>query len=224
VLELRPAFGRTVITALARIEGRPVGVIANDPRHLSGALDADGSDKAARFMQLCDAFGLPLVSLVDTPGFMVGPDSERTATVRHTSRMFVTAATLTVPFMCVIVRRAFGLGAQAMAGGSLHAPAITLAWPSGELGAMGVEGAVRLALRGELAAIEDEDAREQRVKELVAAVREQSTALNAATYFELDDVIDPADTRTRLVQTLAATPVPSPDAVSGRRRTMVDAW
>lgn len=224
VLELRPAFGRTVITALARIEGRPVGVIANDPRHLSGALDADGSDKAARFMQLCDAFGLPLVSLVDTPGFMVGPESERTATVRHTSRMFVTAATLTVPFLCVIVRRAFGLGAQAMAGGSLHAPAITLAWPSGELGAMGVEGAVRLALRGELAAIQDEAEREQRVKDLVAAVRAQSTALNAATYFELDDVIDPAETRARLVQTLAATPVPPPDPVSGRRRTMVDAW
>jgi acetyl-CoA carboxylase carboxyltransferase component len=224
VLELRPAFGHTVITALARIEGRPVGVIANDPRHLAGALDADGSDKAARFMQLCDAFGVPLLSLVDTPGFMVGPDSEQTATVRHTSRMFVTAATLTVPFLCVIVRRAFGLGAQAMAGGSLHAPAITLAWPSGELGAMGVEGAVRLALRGELAAIEDEAEREQRVKDLVAAVRAQSTALNAATYFELDDVIDPADTRARLVQTLQATPIQPPDPVSGRRRTMVDAW
>jgi acetyl-CoA carboxylase carboxyltransferase component len=224
VLELRPRFGRTVITALARIEGRPVGVIANDPGHLSGALDADGSDKAARFMQLCDAFGLPLVSLVDTPGFMVGPESEQTAAVRHTSRMFLTAATLSVPFLCVIVRRAFGLGAQAMAGGSLHAPAITLAWPSGELGAMGVEGAVRLALRGELAAIADEAEREQRVKDLVAAVRAQSTALNAATYFELDDVIDPAETRARLVQTLAATPVPPSDPVSGRRRTMVDAW
>ena len=224
VLELRPRFGRTVVTALARIEGRPLGVIANDPRHLAGALDADGSDKAARFMQLCDAFGLPLVSLVDTPGFMVGPESERTATVRHTSRMFVTAATLTVPLLCVIVRRAFGLGAQAMAGGSLHAPAITLAWPSGELGAMGVEGAVRLALRGELAAIADEGEREQRVKDLVAAVRANSSALNAATYFELDDVIDPADTRARLVQTLDATPVPPPDPVTGRRRTMVDAW
>jgi len=224
VLELRPRFGRTVITALARIEGRPLGIVANDPGHLAGALDADGSDKAARFMQLCDAFGLPLLSLVDTPGFMVGPESEKTATVRHTSRMFLTAATLTVPFLCVIVRRAFGLGAQAMAGGSLHAPAITLAWPSGELGAMGVEGAVRLALRGELAAIEDEAEREQRVKDLVAAVRAQSTALNAATYFELDDVIDPADTRARLVQTLAATPITPPDPATGRRRTMVDAW
>jgi acetyl-CoA carboxylase carboxyltransferase component len=224
VLELRPRFGRTVITAFARIEGRPVGVIANDPGHLAGALDADGSDKAARFMQLCDAFGLPLVTLVDTPGFMVGPASERTATVRHTSRMFVTAATLTVPLLCVVVRRAFGLGAQAMAGGSLHAPAITLAWPSGELGAMGVEGAVRLALRNELAAIEGEAEREQRVKDLVAQVRANSTALNAATYFELDDVIDPADTRARLVQTLDATPVPPPDPANGRRRTMVDAW
>jgi acetyl-CoA carboxylase carboxyltransferase component len=223
VLELRPAFGRTILTALARIEGRPVGVIANDPRHLSGAIDSDGSDKAARFLQLCDAFGLPVVSLVDTPGFMVGPDSERTAAVRHTSRLFLAAATLSVPLLCVIVRRAFGLGAQAMAGGSLHAPAVTLAWPSGELGAMGVEGAVRLALRGELAAIEDEAAREQRVKELVAAVRAQSSALNAATYFELDDVIDPADTRARLVATLQATPVPPPPP-GGRRRTLVDAW
>ncbi|MGB2711613.1 MAG: carboxyl transferase domain-containing protein, partial [Conexibacter sp.] len=178
VLELRPAFGRTVLTALARIEGQPLGLIANDPRHLSGALDADGADKAARFMQLCDAFGLPLLSLVDTPGFMVGPESERTATVRHTSRMFVTAATLSVPFLCVIVRRAFGLGAQAMAGGSLHAPALTLAWPSGELGAMGVEGAVKLALRGELEAIADPQERAQRVRDLVAAVRAQSTALN----------------------------------------------
>ena len=224
VLELRAAFGRTVITALARIEGRPVGVIANDPRHLSGALDADGSDKAARFMGLCDAFGLPLLSLVDTPGFMVGPAAEATATVRHTSRMFLTAATLSVPFLCVIVRRAFGLGAQAMAGGSLHAPAITLAWPTGELGAMGVEGAVRLALRGELAAIADEGEREQRVKDLVAAVRANSSALNAATYFELDDVIDPADTRARLAQTLAAVRIPPPDPATGRRRTLVDAW
>ena len=225
VLELRPAFGKTIVTALARIEGRPVGVIANDPRHLSGAIDADGSDKAARFMQLCDAFGLPIVSLVDTPGFMVGPDSERTATVRHTSRLFVTAATLSVPFLCVIVRRAFGLGAQAMAGGSLHAPAITLAWPSGELGAMGVEGAVKLALRGELEQITDPGERAQRVKDLVAAVRAQSSALNLATYFEVDDAIDPADTRARLVATLQATPVPPPPpAAGGRRRTMVDAW
>ena len=225
VLELRRNFGRTILTALARIEGRPVGVIANDPRHLSGAIDAEGSDKAARFMQLCDAFGLPIVSLVDTPGFMVRPDSERTAMVRRCSRLFVTGATLSVPLVCVVVRRAFGLGAQAMAGGHLHAPALTVAWPSGEFGAMGVEGAVRLALRSELQAIEDPDEREQRVRELVQAVRAQSTALNMAAHFEIDDVIDPANTRARIV---AALRPPSSGAGSpigdGRRRTMIDTW
>ncbi len=221
VLELRRGFGQTILTALVRIEGRPLGVIANDPHHLSGAIDSDGSDKAARFVQLCDAFGLPVLSLVDTPGFMVGPDSERTGAVRHTSRLFTAAATASIPFVCVIVRRAFGLGAQAMAAGGLHAPALTVAWPSGELGAMGVEGAVRLALRGELEAIADPAARERRVRELVAAVRAQSTALNVATYFELDDVIDPATTRERIVAALRAAPVPP---ASGRRRTMVDTW
>jgi acetyl-CoA carboxylase carboxyltransferase component len=225
VLELRPSFGRTMLTALARIEGRPLGVIANDPRHCSGAIDAEGSDKAARFMQLCDAFGLPIVSLVDTPGFMVGPDSERTAMVRRCSRLFVTGATLSVPLVCVVVRRAFGLGAQAMAGGHLHAPALTVAWPSGEFGAMGVEGAVRLALRAELQAIEDPAEREQRVRDLVQAVRAQSTALNMAAHFEIDDVIDPADTRARIVAALGpqsqTTNTPMGD---GRRRTMIDTW
>jgi acetyl-CoA carboxylase carboxyltransferase component len=221
VLELRRDYGRTVLTALIRIEGRPLGVIANDPAHLSGALDADGSGKAARFVQLCDAFGLPVLSLVDTPGFMVGPNSECTAAVRHTSRLFTAAATASIPFLCVVVRRAFGLGAQAMAGGSLHAPALTVAWPTGEFGAMGVEGAVRLALRGELAQIEDEAEREQRVRELVAAVRAESGALNMAAHFEIDDVIDPAETRERIVATLRSVPAP---AREGRRRTMVDPW
>jgi acetyl-CoA carboxylase carboxyltransferase component len=222
VLELRRDYGRTILTALARIEGRAVGVIANDPAHLSGAIDSDGAGKAARFIQLCDAFGLPLLSLVDTPGFMVGPDSEATAAVRHTSRLFTAAATASTPILCVVVRRAFGLGAQAMAGGDLHAPALTVAWPTGEFGAMGVEGAVRLALRGELAAITDDAAREQQVKELVAAVRAQSTALNMATYYEIDDVIDPAQTRARIVAALRAVGSEAPPA--GRRRTMVDTW
>lgn len=229
VLELRGGFGGTVLTALARVEGRPLGVIANDPRHLSGAIDAEGSDKAARFMQLCDAFGLPIVSLVDTPGFMVGPDSERTAMVRRCSRLFVTGATLSVPVLCVVVRRAFGLGAQAMAGGHLHAPALTVAWPSGEFGAMGVEGAVKLALRAELAAIEDPAERDRRVRDLVEAVREQSTALNMAAHFEIDDVIDPADTRERIAAALASTPTTSwrRESARGRerrRRTMIDTW
>jgi acetyl-CoA carboxylase carboxyltransferase component len=223
VLELRRDFGRTIVTALVRIEGRALGVIANDPRHLSGAVDASGSDKAARFMQLCDAFGLPILSLVDTPGFMVGPQSEETAAVRHCSRLFLTGATLSVPFLSVVVRRAFGLGAQAMTGGSMHAPVLNVAWPSGEFGAMGVEGAVRLAMRKELEAIEGEAAREQRVRDLVAAVRDQSTAVNMATYFEIDDVIDPAETRAKIVETLRAAPV-QPPPPGGRRRTMVDAW
>ena len=219
-LELRSGFGRTIVTALARIEGRPVGVIANDPAHLSGAIDADGSDKAARFIQLCDAFGLPIVSLVDTPGFMVGPESERAAMVRRSSRLFLAAASATVPFVSVVVRRAFGLGAQAMTGGAFHAPVLNVAWPSGEFGAMGVEGAVRLALRKELEQIADPDEREQRVRELVANVRAESTALNMAAHFEIDDVIDPAETRGRIAAALAAAPAAAP----GRRRNMVDSW
>jgi acetyl-CoA carboxylase carboxyltransferase component len=221
ILELRRDYGTGMITALARIEGRAIGIVANDPSHLSGAIDADGSDKAARFMQRCDAFGLPILTLVDTPGFMVGPDSEATAMVRRCSRMFVVAATLSVPWLTVVVRRAYGLGAQAMAGGSFHAPVLNVAWPTGEFGAMGVEGAVRLALRRELEAIEDEGEREQRIRDLVAQVRSQSGALNMAAHFEVDDVIDPADTRGRIVQALRDHPVPP---VSGRRRTMVDTW
>jgi acetyl-CoA carboxylase carboxyltransferase component len=231
VAELRRDFGQTMLTALVRIEGRPLGVIANDPRHLSGAIDSDGSDKAARFMQLCDAFGLPLLSLVDTPGFMVGPQSEQTAAVRHTARLFLTGATVGVPFISVVVRRAFGLGAQAMTGGSMHAPALNVAWPSAEFGAMGVEGAVKLAMRRELEAIEDDAERDQRVRDLVAAVRAQSTALNMASYFEIDDVIDPAETRAKVAETLRAAVDPGPvdpGAVDprrrSRRRTMVDAW
>jgi acetyl-CoA carboxylase carboxyltransferase component len=211
-----------MITALARIEGRPLGVIANDPRRLGGAIDAEGSEKAARFIQLCDAFELPLLSLIDTPGFMVGPDSERTGMVRRCSRLFLAAATSSVPLISVVVRRAYGLGAQAMTGGDFHAPLLNLAWPTGEFGAMGVEGAVKLAMRKELDAIEDDAARAERVQELVDAVMAQAGALNMATHFEIDDVIDPAETRERIVAALrsARTAEPHP----GKRRTMVDSW
>ena len=221
VLELRSGYGRTILTALARIEGRPVGVVANDPAHLSGAIDADGAEKAARHIQLCDAFGLPVVSLIDTPGFMVGPESERTAMVRRCSRLFLAAATSTVPFVAVTVRRAFGLGAQAMAAGDFHAPRLNVAWPTGEFGAMGVEGAVKLALRKELDTIEDRGEREQRIRDVSAAVRSQSTAINMAAHFEIDDVIDPAETRSRIVATLRSE-LPAPRGV--RRRTMIDSW
>ena len=184
-----------MVTALARIEGRPLGFIANDTRHIAGALTSDASDKAARFLQLCDAFGLPVVSLVDTPGYMVGPEAEATGLVRHASRLLVAGAALRVPLIAVVLRRGYGLGAQAMVGGSLHEPLLTVAWPGAHLGPMGLEGAVRLALRKELEAIADEAEREQRVRDLTAAAEENAKALNAAALFELDDVIDPAETR-----------------------------
>jgi acetyl-CoA carboxylase carboxyltransferase component len=218
---LRPRFAPEMATALLRIEGRALGVIANDTMHMAGAITSDAADKAARFLQLCDAFGLPVVSLVDTPGMMVGPKAEATGLVRHTSRLLLAGAALRVPFVSVILRRGYGLGAQAMTGGSLHEPLLTVAWPSAHLGPMGLEGAVRLALRRQLEEIPDEADREQRVRELTAMAQENAKALNAATLFELDDVIDPAETRAVIAATLAAAP-PVLEAAHGRR--FVDAW
>jgi len=226
VLELRPRFASGMVTALARLEGRPVGIIANDPRHLGGAIDAHGADKASRFMQLCDAFDIPLVSLCDTPGFMVGPDAEKTATVRHFSRMFLAASSLSVPYFVVVLRKGYGLGAQAMTAGSLLAPEFTVSWPTGEFGPMGFEGAVRLGFGKQLEAIADPVERQQVFDGLVAAAYERGKALNMAAHLELDDVIDPADTRRWLVRGLASMPQPAPRHASnsGRKRPFVDAW
>jgi acetyl-CoA carboxylase carboxyltransferase component len=218
---LRERFAPEMVTALGRIEGRPLGFIANDSRHTAGAITSDASDKAARFLQLCDSFGLPLVSLIDTPGFMVGPEIEATGLVRHASRLLIGGAALRVPLIAVILRRGYGLGAQAMAGGSLHEPLLTIAWPAAHLGPMGLEGAVKLALRKELEAIEDEEERAQRVRDLTAAAERNAKALNAASLFELDDVIDPAQTRSLIASTLAAA------AATGepeRGHRFVDAW
>jgi methylmalonyl-CoA carboxyltransferase 12S subunit len=217
---LRERFAPEMVTALARIEGRPLGVLANDTRHMAGAITSDAADKAARFLQLCDAFGLPVVSLLDTPGFMVGPEAEATGLVRHASRLLVAGAALGVPLVAVVLRRAYGLGAQAMTGGSLHEPLLTIAWPGAHLGPMGLEGAVRLALRKELEAIESEEERERRVRELTAAAEENAKALNAAALFEIDDVVDPARTRALIASTLAA--AGGADAVRGHR--FVDTW
>ena len=219
VLELRRGFGLGMVTALARVEGRPLGVIANDPSHLGGAIDAHGADKAARFMQLCDAFGLPLLFLCDTPGFMVGPQAERTATVRHFSRMFVTGANLNVPTGTVVLRKGYGLGAQAMAGGGFKAPLFTIGWPTSEFGAMGLEGAVRLGMRRELDAIEDPDERDRVFEATVQAAYDRGKGISMAEYGEIDDVIDPADTR-RWIRTLLDAERPG----RGGRRPFVDTW
>ncbi|WP_018331367.1 carboxyl transferase domain-containing protein [Actinomycetospora chiangmaiensis] len=217
LLELRPRYGVGIVTAFARIEGRPIGLLANDPRRLGGAIDAEAAEKAARFLQLCDARGLPVVSLCDTPGFMVGPDAEATATVRRFSRMFVAGANLRVPVVCVVLRKAYGLGAMAMAGGSMRVPVATVAWPSGEFGGMGLEGAVRLGYAKELAALPDDGTRRARYDELVAALYEQGKALSAAEVVEIDDVIDPADTAAVVLGALAAADGPLPP-----RRPVVD--
>jgi acetyl-CoA carboxylase carboxyltransferase component len=217
---LRERFAPEMVTAFARLEGRPVGVVANNSMHMAGAITSEGADKAARFMQLCDAFGLPVVSLVDTPGMMVGPEAEATALVRHTSRLLVTGAALRVPLVAVILRRGYGLGAQAMVAGSLHEPLLTVAWPTAELGPMGLEGAVKLGFRRELEAIEDEAERKLRVRELTALAERNAKALNAATLFELDDVVDPAETRTLISSTLAA----AAPSVSRPQRGFVDTW
>jgi acetyl-CoA carboxylase carboxyltransferase component len=200
---VRPGFGTGIITAFARIAGRAVGVMASNPRHLGGAIDGDAADKATRFLDICRAHDLPVVSLCDTPGFMVGPDAERTATVRRFGALFTAGAALTAPLCVVVLRKAYGLGAMAMAGGDLKAPALTVAWPTGEFGGMGLEGAVRLGYRRELEAIADPGEREARYAELVAEHYERGKALSTAAAFEIDDVIDPADTRATLAAVLS---------------------
>ena len=225
VLELRPSFGVGMVTALIRVEGHPVGLIANNPTHLAGAIDADGADKASRFMQLCDAFDLPILFLCDTPGIMVGPEAEKTALVRHVSRMFVTGASLSVPFFTIVVRKGYGLGAQAMAGGSFKAPVFTVAWPTGEFGGMGLEGAVKLGFRNELAAVEDDRERQALFDEMVGRMYEHGRALNTATYFEIDDVIDPLDSRRWITAALAAAgPAAARASRSGKKRPCIDTW
>ena len=222
VLELRPDFGLGMVTAFIRIEGRPIGVVANNPTHLSGAIDSDGSDNAARFLQLCDAFDIPLLVLCDTPGMMVGPEVEKTALVRHCSRLFVTGANLTVPHVTMVLRKAYGLGAQAMAGGSFKEPFATVAWPTAEFGGMGLEGQVKLGFRNELAAIEDADERKARYDQLVEAAYQRGKALVAGTSFAVDDVIDPADSRRWI--SAAFDSAPPPPHRTGKKRRNIDTW
>ena len=222
VLELRRDYGVGMITALIRIEGKPFGLIANNPRHLGGAIDADAGDKAARFLQLCDAFDLPIVSLCDTPGFMVGPEAEKTAIVRHVSRMFVTGASLTVPLFGIVLRKGYGLGAQSMIGGGFHASFFTAAWPTGEFGGMGLEGYVRLGFRKEMEAIADPEERETYYRNKVAELYANGKAVSIASVFEIDNVIDPAETRRWIMAGLRS--VPKPPARTAKKRPCIDTW
>lgn len=195
VLELRPDFGLGAVTAFIRIEGRPLGLVANNPGFLAGAIESDGAKKMARFMRLCNAFKIPLLFLCDTPGIMVGPEAEKSGTVRHASELFIVGAQLEVPFATIILRKCYGLGAQAMVGGHLKAPLFTVAWPTGEFGPMGLEGAVKLGFKRELDALEDPLARDAEFERMVEKMYQHGKAVNVATYFEFDDVIDPQDSR-----------------------------
>ena len=221
VLELRREFAPGMVTALIRINGKAFGLMANNPMYLGGAIDAAAGDKAARFMQLCQAHGLPMVSLCDTPGFMVGPESEQQATVRHVSRMFVTAASLKIPFFTVVLRKGYGLGAQAMAAGSFHAPMFTIGWPSSEFGAMGLEGAVRLGFAKELAALEDPAEQQALFDKLVGELYARGKGISMASFLEIDAVIDPLETRDWLLRGLSSAP---PESLQRGTRPFVDTW
>ncbi len=222
VLELRKDWGVGIITCLIRVEGKPMGLIANNPAHLSGAIDAPGADKGTRFMQLCDAFDLPILSLCDCPGIMVGPEVEKTAVVRHAARMFVTSANIDVPMMTIVTRKGYGLGAQAMAAGSFKAPLFTVTWPTGEFGGMGLEGAVKLGQRKELQAIEDPQERAEVYQRMVDDMYKRGKAVNMASHFEIDEVIDPADSRKWIAAGLRSVPAPLPRRE--KKRPNVDTW
>ena len=221
-VELRRAWGRPIITGFMYVAGRPVGLLASDCQQLGGAIDAESAQKAARFLQLCDAFGLPVVSLIDTPGFMVGPDSEKQSAVRRMSNLFTAGASLRVPLIAICLRKAYGLGAMALAGGSFTSPVYAAAWPTGEFGAMGLEGAVRLGFRKELEAIEDEAEREKLFQRLLAELVAQGRATEAAAMLEIDAVIDPADTRSVIIRALDASA--SKPTSQGNAARMVPVW
>ncbi len=220
-LEIRPKFGPCMVTGLIRIEGRPFGIIANNPMHMAGAIEAEGADKVARLMQICNAHGLPILSLCDTPGFMVGPEIEKRAQVRHVCRMFVVGSHLTVPYFTVVLRRGYGLGVMAMARGGFHESFFTAAWPSGEFGGMGLEGAVKAGFKKELAAIEDPRKREEFYEFLVAQLYERGKAINMAAHLEIDAVIDPADTRKWIIQGLKSAPARNPGEAA---HSFIDPW
>ncbi|MEI7932516.1 MAG: carboxyl transferase domain-containing protein, partial [Alphaproteobacteria bacterium] len=222
VLEIREKFGVGIITAFIRVEGRPMGVVANNPHHLAGAIDSDGADKGARFMQLCDAFDIPVLNLIDCPGIMVGPDAERTALVRHAARLFNVGANMTAPLFTVVVRKAYGLGAQAMLGAGSLVGFFSVAWPTAEFAGMNIEGAVKLGYRKELAAITDAEARRAEFERRTAMAYEDAKAVNAVMGGGIDDVIDPAETRRWILGGLKRMP-PAPIRTE-KKYPYIDPW
>jgi acetyl-CoA carboxylase carboxyltransferase component len=222
VLEIRPKFGIGIITAFIRVEGRPMGVIANNPHHLAGAVDSPGADKGARFLQLCDAFDIPVLSLIDCPGIMVGPEVERTALVRHCTRLFNVGANMTTPLFTVVVRKAYGLGAQAMLGAGALVGFFAVAWPTAEFAGMNIEGAVKLGYRKELLAIEDPEERRREFERRTAIAYDSAKAVNAVAGGGIDDVIDPADTRRWIANALKRVP-PSPPRTT-KKYPYIDTW
>ena len=201
-LELSKQYGRAIATGFVRIEGKAMGLIANDCRVLGGAIDAEAADKAARFITLCNNFSIPLLSLCDTPGFMVGPDSEEQGAATRMAQLFIAGAKLTTPLVTIFLRKGYGLGAMAMAGGSFHQPIYSAAWPMGEFGGMGLEGAVRLGFKKELAAEKDQQAKDALFSKLLAEMYQRGQASEAAAHLEIDAVIDPAGTRSVVIRAL----------------------
>ena len=223
ILEIRKAFGVGIITAFIRIEGRPMGLIANNPQHLSGAIDSDAADKGARFLQLCDSFDIPVLSLMDCPGIMPGPEYERAALLRHCGRLFVTGANMTTPLFGVVVRKAYGMGVRAMCGGSSLEPFFTVAWPTAEFADMTIDGRVNLMFGEELDAVEDPAEKQAIYERLMNAHVDRVRAVNSGgTNYGIDDVIDPADTRAWIAQGLRSVPKPGPRAE--KKRPNVDTW
>ena len=223
ILEIREKFGVGIITAFLRVEGMPLGLIANNPSHLSGAIDSDAADKGARFLQLCDSFDIPVLSLMDCPGIALGPDYERNALLRKVGRLLVTGANMTTPYFGVVIRKAYGMGVRAMCGGSSLEPFFTVAWPTAEFSEMSIDGRVNLAYGEELERIESSSERDAVFERLLDAHVDRVRAVNAGgTNYGIDDVIDPADTRAWIAQGLRSVPPVGPR--KEKKRPNIDTW
>jgi acetyl-CoA carboxylase carboxyltransferase component len=221
VLEIKAGFAKGMFTGFIRVKGKPWGLIANNPLYLAGAIDSNGADKASRFIKLCENYNIPILSLCDTPGMMVGPEVEETGLVRHCCRMFLAGANVTVPMVTIVLRKAYGLGAQAMAGGSFMAPQFVVGWPTAEIGAMGLEGAVKLGYRKELEAETNEEKKESLFKKLVDELYEKGKAINAASLLEFDTVLDPIESRNWISMVIES---PADNSMKATKNRYIDSW